>query len=104
MNKSDKKNIQKQLRHEQRQQALAALPLPISELRALFDMLDEQLSEHACDHSRSLTESWIRQQSHDEEKVLAWLEEQGGYCDCEILGNVEDMVDEAAAGERSSNS
>jgi hypothetical protein len=28
------------------------------------------------------------------EKTVPWLREQGGYCDCEVLANVEDRFGE----------
>ncbi|HUS35062.1 MAG TPA: DUF2695 domain-containing protein [Verrucomicrobiae bacterium] len=37
---------------------------------------------------------------HNPARVLTWLDTQGGYCDCEILMNVEERVEEAIkAGE-----
>jgi len=61
----------------------------------MFDMLDAELPRKGCDHSRRLTHEWLASRSHDIERVFAWLDTQGGYCDCEILANVEERVDEA---------
>jgi hypothetical protein len=27
------------------------------------------------------------------DKVVEWLNDKGGYCDCEVLANVEDMFE-----------
>lgn len=44
-----------------------------------------------CDNTLRHTMAWLK--AHYEpgqalEKVLAWIQEQGGYCDCEVMLNV----------------
>lgn len=56
-------------------------------------MLDAELTKEACNHSRRLTESWLR--GYDVQPVLVWLDSQGGYCDCEVLANAEEIADDA---------
>ena len=97
MDASEKKQLKAQWRDQQRKAALAALPLPVVELKAMFDMLDVELDQKDCDHTRRLTEAWLRSRGHDVEPVFTWLDTQGGYCDCEILANVEERVDDATA-------
>lgn len=63
----------------------------------MFDMLDVELPLQGCDHSRRITKAWLVGRGHDVETVFAWLDTQGGYCDCEVLANVEQEVDEANA-------
>ncbi len=95
MDKTRKKSLKTQWRQQQREAALAALPLPVSELKAMFDMLDVELPLKGCDHSRRLTQAWLQSRGHDTDPVFAWLDTQGGYCDCTILLNVEQQVDDA---------
>ena len=95
MDGAQKKQLKTQWRDQQRKMARAALPLPVAELKAMFDMLDVEFSQEGCDHSRRLTEAWLRSRGHDVQSMFAWLDTQGGYCDCEILANVEDRVDDA---------
>jgi hypothetical protein len=90
-----KKDMKTEWRHQQRAAALAALPLPLDELEAMFDMLDVELTRQGCDHSRRLTRRWLETRGHDIDVVFAWLDTQGGFCDCEVLDNVEESVDEA---------
>jgi hypothetical protein len=90
-----KKQLKTEWRDQQRRAALAALPLPIDELKAMFDMLDVELPLHGCDHSRRLTRVWLKKRGHDVDAVFTWLDTQGGFCDCEVLNNVEQNVDEA---------
>lgn len=96
MDAAQKKQLKTQWRDQQRKAALAALPLPASELKAMFDMLDVELPQKSCDHTRRLTEAWLRSRGYEVDRVFSWLDTQGGYCDCEILANVEEIVDDAA--------
>jgi hypothetical protein len=94
MGKASRKRLKKQVRDQERRAALRALPLAISELEAMFDMLDVELPIQGCDHSRRLTQAWLVSRGHDVEGVFAWLDEHGGFCDCEALANVEQHFDE----------
>jgi hypothetical protein len=94
MNEAQKR-LKIQWRNQQRKAALAALPLPVSELKSMFDMLDVELPRQGCDHTRRLTGAWLESRGHDVARVFAWLDTQGGFCDCEILANVEEKVDDA---------
>ena len=95
MDKQGKREMRRQWREGQRAEARAELPLPFDELKAMFDMLDAELPRHGCGHTRRLTQRWLEEYGHDAEPVLAWLERRGGYCDCEILLNVEQHVEDA---------
>jgi len=45
---------------------------------------------NGCDHTPKITTAYLAQAKLDANEILPWLEEQGGYCDCEILANVEE--------------
>ena len=90
-----KKQLKTQWRDQQRQATLAALPLPVPEMKAMFDMLDAELPREGCNHSRRLTRAWLASRGHDVERVFEWLDTQGGFCDCAIFANVEERVDDA---------
>ena len=56
----------------------------------LFELLDAELNACGCDHDLKLTKQILSNLDiKDVLSVLAWLEEQGGYCDCEVMMNVE---------------
>jgi hypothetical protein len=61
----------------------------------MFEALDLELEQHGCDHSRRLTEAWLIGRVHDPASIFPWLDEHGGYCDCEVVANVPDHVEEA---------
>jgi hypothetical protein len=67
----------------------SSLPVSESDLRLLFDYLGEQLGEKNCDDTLALTLNYIRRENLPVENVVKWLEENGGFCDCEVLANVE---------------
>ncbi|KMM74940.1 hypothetical protein ACP93_14145 [Xanthomonas sp. NCPPB 1128] len=74
---------------EQRASKEAALPLPKETLWALFDYLNEALAD-GCDHSLRLTTQFLASRDVVPEAVIPWLGAHGGFCDCEVLFNVEE--------------
>ena len=64
----------------------------------MFDMLDTELPRQGCDRTRRLTRRWLEEHGYDAEPVFAWLGQVGGFCDCEVLANVEQHVDDAMRG------
>ncbi len=79
----------------ERQQFLTTLPLPQADLRALFDYLDRPEAS-SCDHTFRQTEAFLQERGLTAERVLPWLRQHGGGCDCEVLATVEEAFTEAA--------
>jgi hypothetical protein len=67
----------------------ANMPLSKQQLTELFDHLDSALAE-GCDHTLRFTQAFLRSRALSESTVIPWLGEYGGYCDCEVLANVEE--------------
>jgi len=88
--KHHRKETLRLIRERQRAEARAALPLADGELRAMFDELDRELPIHGCDRTRRLTLSFLERRGLRAEAVLPWLDDNGCFCDCEILANVEE--------------
>jgi len=86
--KDQKKKLKAAFKAAERQTLETSMPLSKSDLKALLDHLDE--SGSFCDHSLIHTTEFLKARSLDSEKIIPWLREHGGYCDCEILANVED--------------
>jgi hypothetical protein len=95
MDRARKTQLRHEVRDKQRKAARAAFPLPPNDLRAMFGTLDSQLVHMACDHTRRLTRKWLEEHGHDIAPVFAWLDANGGYCDCEVLLNAEQVFTEA---------
>ena len=72
----------------ERVRARAAFPLPDRELAALFGILAVELAARGCDDTRRLTDAWAQSRSHPLDALGAWLENNGGFCDCEVMANV----------------
>ncbi len=94
MDKEEKRRAKQMVRAKERAEARAAMPLDPRQLRTLFDWLDVQLAV-PCDHTLRFTLDWLEAHDHDADVVVPWLEDNGGYCDCEVLANVEQKVDDA---------
>ena len=91
MDKQQRKATLKQWKHAGRADLLAGMPLSPRQLHRLLDYLDANLK--ACDHTTKITGIFLHVENLDMDKVLAWLGEQGGYCDCEVLANLADLAE-----------
>ncbi|GGH41065.1 hypothetical protein GCM10007423_36610 [Dyadobacter endophyticus] len=94
MNKSEKE-LRKQLKANLRQKAAAdfenSLPMSRENFRLLFDFLDDELQNNECDNLLTITITFLQHQNiSNPEQVMSWLADHGGYCDCEVLANVEE--------------
>lgn len=98
MKTSEEKDRQKQLKAElkrkEKENFLNTLPMSTDRFTELFNYLDEQLQQEGCDDTLSLTESYLGEQDIEHERVVSWLRENGGYCDCEVLANVEEKFEQ----------
>jgi hypothetical protein len=83
-----RKAMTRELARQQRAAAVAAMPISRDELRQLFDYLDDALSA-GCDHSLRLTRQFLKAHDLPETTIIPWLGDYGGFCDCEVLANVE---------------
>ena len=98
MNEHRKRALKNEVRYRERLQLLGSMPFSADVARELFDHLDTGLSSNACQHDLRLTKAWCASAGIDESVVSAWLEELGAFCDCEVLGSVEDQVHDALKG------
>jgi hypothetical protein len=80
---------------EQRVAARAKLPLPNDQMQALFDMLDVEFPKKGCNGTLRLTREWLKTQGLPVDSVVSWLNDNGGFCDCEALANSEGAWREA---------
>jgi hypothetical protein len=83
--KSELKNAWKE---QERQKLIASIPMPIPDLRDLFDYLGRE-NPPPCDHTLRETIEFLKQRNLDVERIVPWLQKHGGYCDCEVIYNVE---------------
>ncbi|MDU1889330.1 MAG: DUF2695 domain-containing protein [Dysgonomonas sp.] len=82
-----------EFRRKQDEEFEKSLPISRELFQELFDYLDEALEE-GCNDTLRLTETFLHSQSvRNVEEVLLWLNDKGGYCDCEVLANVEELFE-----------
>ena len=87
--KQKRKSIRRLLAQEAKIKANQQRPISLEQLHGLFDFLDSQENQ-PCDHSLRLTREFLVAQGLDPDKITPWLGEYGGFCDCEVLANVEE--------------
>jgi hypothetical protein len=78
---------------QERQKLIASIPMPHDDLRALFDFLDRE-GAPPCDHTLRETLAFLSKRGLDAERVVPWLREYGGFCDCEVIYNVDEKFGE----------
>ncbi|MBQ0116916.1 MAG: DUF2695 domain-containing protein, partial [Flavobacterium sp.] len=89
-----RKQIKKELREKAKLEFENSLPISREKFNQLFDFLDNKLGEYDCDDSLKLTFEFFKEKENETENISEienWLKENGGYCDCEVLNNVEEM-------------
>lgn len=95
MDKQRKRGLKQAVRNARRAELVALLPADPETMAGLFDFLDDQLIEGQCEHNLGLTKRWCQSTGIDELAVVAWTETHGGFCDCEVLANCEQVLEEA---------
>ena len=90
--KARRKSLVNIITDEASQEFLNSMPISIDVVKELFDFLDEELETRSCDDTNIMTIEFLENKNLDKEKIIPWLNDLGGYCDCEILGNVEEAV------------
>ena len=66
------------------------MPISFQNLANLLNHLDEELGTKSCDDTLIMTINYLQSKNFNDEEIVPWLHEYGGYCDCEVLANVED--------------
>lgn len=88
------KEARKALAQKELNDFRASLPMEEKYFSELFHYLEKTLQKTVCDHSlRGTTHFLAGKKVSDPEKVITWLASHGGYCDCEVLYNVEEQFD-----------
>lgn len=89
-----RKQIQKEPAQKEKESFFANLPLDQDLLNELFDYLDAELEYISCKHDYELTSNFLNLKGKKiDDRTIKWFQENGGYCDCEILFNVADIFE-----------
>jgi len=92
--KARRKALLRGLAAQAQSQAEAAMPISLLEPGDLFDFLDSQL-ENGCGHTLERSKKFLEVRGLYVAQVLQWLGESGGFCDGEVLANVEEAWTES---------
>jgi hypothetical protein len=95
MDEERKRALKKQVRDQERQTFMNAMPISLLQAHALIEALDARLANEPCDHTLRLTIEWCKQQGLNPEQVADWTRDHGGYCDCEVAANLAEPVEDA---------
>lgn len=96
--KARRKELLHAVKEDARRKVRDSLPVPVPVLKALFDYVDGQLKSSECDNTLRHALDFIRNNGLPEDEVVGWLEDNGGDCDCEVVMNSEQAVEEAVPG------
>ena len=84
-----KRELKRAYKQQTAADARAVMPLDFDQLESLLDYLDKQDAGERCDHSLRLTTDWAVENDVQQQRLAAALSEFGGYCDCEVLANLD---------------
>ena len=91
--KNNQNRLLKEAKQRQREEFLSSLPMAKEKFHGLFNYLDEELQKHGCDHTSVLTQKYLELSNAYNPSVINWLNDHGGFCDCEVLNNVEEYFE-----------
>ncbi len=92
--KERRREILRNLKNAAKQEFEASLPMTRHQFKQLFDHLDAALNEIDCDDTLKITEAFLQEAGiANIPQVKEWLKNNGGYCDCEVLANVEEKFE-----------
>ncbi|HEY0426826.1 MAG TPA: DUF2695 domain-containing protein [Pyrinomonadaceae bacterium] len=78
-----------QLSGDERRRFIENLPDGRDRIEELFDYLDVQLARAPCSHDLKITMRFLMERRLNMPRFMSWLNENGAYCDCEILEKLE---------------
>jgi hypothetical protein len=85
--KREIENLQ-QMSGEEIEAFLENLPASKEEIEDLFDYIEFKLERDECDHSLRYAMRNMMENRLNFPKVTAWLNNNGGYCDCKVLEEI----------------
>ena len=88
-----KEALRRAWKEQEQQKLIASIPMPQGDLSDLFDHLDRD-GAPGCDNTLKETIEFLQERGLDVDRVLRWLREHGGHCDCEVIYNVDDEFGE----------
>jgi hypothetical protein len=92
--KERRRALKKEYKNKEREFIFSTLPVSPAALTGLFDHVKAHMQEYDCDETLRFSIEFAEQSNWDVDKITEWLRANGGYCDCEVLMNVEELVND----------
>lgn len=73
---------------EELQAFLDQMPAGQETVSALLDFIEDELYEKECNHSLQFAMKFMMDNRLDFPKLTAWLNNNGGYCDCKVMKEI----------------
>ncbi len=67
---------------------LEKLPAGQFDIEDLFDFLEAKFEKEECNHSLRYSMQYIMENRLNFPKLTAWLQQNGGYCDCKVIKEI----------------
>lgn len=92
--RQQRRQLHKERAQKDKMEFLRNLPLAQQTITDLFDNLDSELEFNGCEHDYTLTDRFLAlQEIKLTDQMIEWFQDNGGYCDCEILWNIEEKFE-----------
>ena len=77
-----------QMTGEELQRFIDSLPAKQQTISKLLDFVEDELSEHECNHSLQFAMRFMMDNRLDFGRLTNWLNSNGGYCDCKVIEQI----------------
>jgi hypothetical protein len=87
MDKEQKRKLKAQFKQREQDSIRESLPLSIEDLKDLLSCLNREDAPE-CDHTLREAVRFLEARNLKSQHIVPWLNEHGGFCDCEVVYNV----------------
>lgn len=92
--KERRKTLKNEFKNKERELIFSSPPVSPDALIGLFDYVEAHVQEHDCDETLRFSIECAEQSNWDVDKITEWFRANGGYCDCGVLMNVEELAND----------
>lgn len=77
-----------QMNGEELEAFIGALPASQLDIEEMFDFLESKLEDESCAHTLRFAMQFMMENRLNFPGLSAWLQRNGGYCDCKVLEQI----------------
>lgn len=86
---AERRRLKAEYKRAERDEARGHMVLDADQLDELLDYVEAEVESAGCDHSLRATRAWAAANEIEPEVLAESLGHFGGFCDCEVLLNVD---------------